>query len=115
MVCSRRTVDEETCFLLHTLAHYRQSGKASSLGGSLGVVSGLAGTMKYHPYGATRSVTTDKLFAGQQQEPAAVSALGLYNYGARFYSTLMGRLVSTDPLSAAPSHCLSRETGYTDR
>jgi hypothetical protein len=39
---------------------------------------------------------TDKLFTGQQREPVA-SVLGLYNYGARFYSTLTGRFVSPDP------------------
>jgi RHS repeat-associated protein len=41
---------------------------------------------------------TDKLFTGQQREPQAVSELGLYNYRARFYSTLVGRFVSPDPL-----------------
>jgi RHS repeat-associated protein len=44
---------------------------------------------------------TDKLFTGQQKEPVT-SVLGLYNYGARFYSTLMGRFVSPDPLIASP-------------
>jgi hypothetical protein len=51
----------------------------------------VVGTMKCYPYGATRSTTgsmvTDKLFTGQQREPEAVSAVGLYDYGARFYST----------------------------
>jgi RHS repeat-associated protein len=74
----------------------------------------IAGTMKYYPYGAERSATgnlmetptqapiTDKLFTGQQQEPAAISTLGLYNYGARFYSTLTGRFISADPVVPAP-------------
>jgi RHS repeat-associated protein len=77
---------------------------ADHLGSSTVVTSGggaVVGTMKYYPYGAQRSVTgdmiTDKLFTGQQLEPEGVSALGLYNYGARFYSTLMGRFVSPDP------------------
>ncbi len=59
---------------------------------------------------------TDKLSTGQpaaaggQREPEAVSALGLYSYGARLYSFL-----SPEPLSAVPGHCLSREVGYTYR
>jgi len=32
-------------------------------------------------------MVTDKLFTGQQRQPEAVSAVGLYDYGARFYST----------------------------
>ena len=60
--------------------------------------------MKYYPYGGERSVTgdmiTDKLFTGQQKEADVGSSLGLYNYGARFYSTLMGRFVSPDPVIA---------------
>jgi RHS repeat-associated protein len=82
---------------------------ADHLGSSTTVTDGagaLEGTMKYYPYGAQRSVTgdmiTDKLFTGQQREPRWESALGLYNYGARFYSTLMGRFVSADPLVASP-------------
>jgi RHS repeat-associated protein len=63
-------------------------------------------TMNYYPYGAERSssgdMITDKLFTGRQKEPQAVSTLGLYNYGARFYSTLTGRFLSPDPLIASP-------------
>ena len=56
---------------------------------------------KYWPYGATRSgaiTQTDKLYTGQQQE-AGDDAMGLYNYKARFYSTVTGRFVSADPKS----------------
>ena len=55
-------------------------------------------TQKYWPYGAVRSGSvsqTDKLYTGQQEEPGD-SALGLYNYKARFYSTVLGRFVSAD-------------------
>jgi uncharacterized protein RhaS with RHS repeats len=59
---------------------------ADHLGSSTVVTSStgaVVGTMKYYPYGAMRSTTgtmpTDKLFTGQQREPQAVSALGLYN------------------------------------
>ncbi len=54
----------------------------------------------YWPYGAVRSTSsitqTDRLFTGQQQEPPASDVLGLYDFKARFYSTLTGRFVSAD-------------------
>jgi RHS repeat-associated protein len=40
---------------------------------------------------------TDKEFTGQQQEMAD-DYLGMYDYGARFYSTVLGRFLSADPL-----------------
>jgi RHS repeat-associated protein len=55
----------------------------------------------YWPYGGTRSATTagtDKLYTGQQVE-SGDAGLGLYNYKARFYSTVTGRFVSADPLA----------------
>ena len=55
-------------------------------------------TQKYWPYGAVRSGSlsqTDKLYTGQQEEPGD-SALGLYNYKARFYSTVTGTFASAD-------------------
>ncbi len=56
----------------------------------------------YWPYGAVRAATgvapTDRLYTGQRQEPPAGDALGLYDYRARFYSTLVGRFVSADPV-----------------
>jgi RHS repeat-associated protein len=63
----------------------------------------LAGSKtQYWPYGATRSATqsafSDRLFTGQQKEPDG-DPLGLYDYKARFYSTLTGRFVSADPVS----------------
>ncbi len=58
---------------------------------------------KYYPYGGLRSggpggqgiTTTDKQFTGQQNEG---TAFGLYDYGARFYSTITGQFMSADPL-----------------
>ncbi|MDE3095460.1 MAG: hypothetical protein KGK07_05580 [Chloroflexota bacterium] len=57
----------------------------------------------YWPYDAVRAGSTysqvsqtDKLFTGQpygrfrRQEPGDPAALGLYDYRARFYSTLVG-------------------------
>jgi RHS repeat-associated protein len=80
---------------------------ADHLGSSTTITDAWGGdlrTMKYYPYGAERSVSgdmiTDKLFTGQQKEPEGVSTLGLYNYGARFYSTLVGRFLSPDPVIA---------------
>ena len=59
---------------------------------------------RYNPYGSTRwgmgmSWYTDKNFTGQQEEG---TALGLYDYGARFYSAKLGRFLSPDPLVVAP-------------
>jgi RHS repeat-associated protein len=73
-------------------------GSASTITDSLGAV---VSTQKYWPYGATRSTTgtlpTDKQYTGQQIEPG--DALGLYNYKARFYSTVVGRFVSADTVA----------------
>jgi RHS repeat-associated protein len=69
--------------------------------GLLGTSGNLVPNSKtaYWPYGAVRSggpiTQTDKLYTGQQIEPGD-SALGLYNYKARFYSTVLGRFVSAD-------------------
>ncbi len=77
--------------------------------GSVSVVTDTTGAVvasqKYWPYGAVRFggvSQTDKLYTGQQIEPGD-SALGLYNYKARFYSTVTGRFVSPDPTNASGS------------
>ena len=65
------------------------------------MTNGVIAKESYYPYGATRSTTgtipTDRLFTGQRQEPS--DALGLYNYGARFYSTAIGQFVSADSVT----------------
>jgi len=60
---------------------------------------------KYYPYGSLRSAQpsggitlTDRKFTGQQDEG---TPFGLYDYGARFYSTVIGRFTSADPLAPA--------------
>ncbi len=71
--------------------------------GSTSTVLNSAGAVleseKYYPYGAPRSggiTLTDKKFTGQQDEG---TSFGLYDYGARFYSTLTGRFTSPDPVA----------------
>jgi len=63
--------------------------------------TGAVTTQKYWPYGGARAggvPQTDKLYTGQREEAGDAAALGLYNYKARFYSTVLGRFVSVDPL-----------------
>jgi len=56
--------------------------------------------MRYTPFGETRRIAddalgdapTDRRFTGQRQEVG----IGLYDYGARFYSTGLGRFLSAD-------------------
>jgi len=58
----------------------------------------------YWPFGGTRAASvqgaarTDLLYTGQREEKDDAAGLGLYNYKARFYSTVLGRFVSVDPL-----------------
>jgi RHS repeat-associated protein len=53
---------------------------------------------RYYPFGEARSSTTpmltDKLFTGQRE----MAGLGIYNYGARFYSPKLGRFLSADTI-----------------
>ena len=78
---------------------------ADHLGSSTQVLNAdgtLEESVKYYPYGSVRagSMTgTDKKFTGQQEEG---TDFGLYNYGARFYSTKLGRFLSADPLVVKP-------------
>ncbi len=59
---------------------------------------------KYWPYGSVReggAITgTDQRFTGQREEPGT-DALDLYDYGARFYSTTVGRFLSVDPIAGS--------------
>jgi RHS repeat-associated protein len=54
------------------------------------------GEMRYLPYGQARhawgSMPTRRHFTGQREE----ASLGLYDYGARFYSPSLGRFISAD-------------------
>lgn len=95
--------------------------------GSTSAVLSATGTVeqsaKYYPYGSLRSgsiTVTDKKFTGQQDEG---TAFGLYNYGARFYSTVLGRFISGDPIGVNAgdaqsldrySYVLNNPLKYTD-
>jgi RHS repeat-associated protein len=70
--------------------------------GSASVVTDASGTIlgedRFYPYGETRFTTgtmyTDQLFTGQRE----MTGLGLYHYGARFYSPKLGRFLSPDTI-----------------
>ncbi len=70
--------------------------------GSASVVTDASGNIlgenRYSPYGETRLTTgtilTDKLFTGQRE----IAGLGIYHYGARFYSPKLGRFLSADTI-----------------
>ncbi len=65
--------------------------------GSASVVTDASGNVvgdqRYYPFGETRLTTgmlyTDKLFTGQRE----MAGLGIYHYGARFYSPKLGRFL----------------------
>ena len=69
-------------------------GSASVITDSTGTV---VGEQRYYPYGETRftsgTLYTDKLFTGQRDV-----GLGIYHYGARFYSPKLGRFLSPDSI-----------------
>jgi RHS repeat-associated protein len=78
------------------------------------------GTIKYFPFGATRSgsVPTDKQFTSQM-----VDSTGLYYYNARYYDPQIGRFISADTVIQNPatpqclnrySYCLNNPLKYTD-
>jgi RHS repeat-associated protein len=70
--------------------------------GSASVVTDASGNIlgenRYYPFGETRLTTgtifTDKLFTGQRE----MAGLGIYHYGARFYSPKLGRFLSADTI-----------------
>jgi RHS repeat-associated protein len=70
--------------------------------GSASVVTDASGTVvgedRFYPYGETRFTTgtmyTDQLFTGQRE----MTGLGIYHYGARFYSPKLGRFLSPDTI-----------------
>jgi RHS repeat-associated protein len=62
----------------------------------------IVGEQRYYPFGETRlttgSILTDKLYTSQRE----LTGLGIYHYGARFYSPKLGRFLSPD--SIVPSY-----------
>jgi RHS repeat-associated protein len=56
------------------------------------------GQARYKPFGEKRSewnaYFSDRKFTGQREE----AGIGLYDYGARFYSPLLGRFISADSI-----------------
>ena len=70
--------------------------------GSASVITDASGTIlgeqRYYPFRETRLTTgtiyTDKLFTGQRE----ITGLGIYHYGARFYSPKLGRFLSPDSI-----------------
>ena len=78
---------------------------------------------RYYPYGVTRygSSPTDRQFTGQRKEDASLGSL--YDYGARFYSPVLGRFLSADTIVPSPanpqslnrySYVLNSPLKYTD-
>ena len=60
------------------------------------VNAAIVSEQRYYPYGETRltaTMLTDKLFTGQRD-----IGLGIYHYGARFYSPKLGRFLSADTI-----------------
>jgi RHS repeat-associated protein len=74
-----------------------QLGSASLLTDDSGAPV-LDADVRYLPFGEARSSTapmlTDKLFTGQR----LMADLGIYHYGARFYSPRLGRFLSADTI-----------------
>ena len=64
----------------------------------------IVGESRYYPYGETRLTTgtmqTDQLFTGQRE----IAGLGIYHYGARFYSPKLGRFLSADTMVPNPAN-----------
>ena len=76
-------------------------GSASVVTDSTGAI---VGEQRYYPFGETRLTTgsmfTDKLFTGQRE----MTGLGIYHYGARFYSPKLGRFLSADTMVPNPAN-----------
>jgi RHS repeat-associated protein len=103
--------------LSYTLQDHLGSTSAST--NSSGVSTS---TIKYFPFGATRSTSgtlpTDKEFTGQR-----LDSTGLYYYGARYYDPMIGRFISPDTIVPDPtnpqalnrySYVLNNPLKYTD-
>ena len=81
------------------------------------------GEQRYYPFGETRVTTgtipTDKLFTGQRE----MAGLGIYHYGARFYSPYITQFSQPDSIVPDPynpqslnrySYALNNPIRYTD-
>jgi RHS repeat-associated protein len=78
--------------------HFLVADHLGSTSAVLSATGAVEETAKYYPFGGLRSGSislTDKKFTGQQDEG---TPFGLYDYGARFYSTTLGRFLSADPV-----------------
>jgi RHS repeat-associated protein len=79
-----------------TLRYYHQDylNSTTLITGTSG--SQIGTTVKYLPFGTTRSgsIPTDILFTGK-----TLDATGLYFYGARYYDSVLGRFASPDGVS----------------
>ena len=69
----------------------------------------IVGDQRYYPFGETRLATgsmyTDKLFTSQRE----MAGLGIYHYGARFYSPKLGRFLSADSIVPNPANPQDQE------
>jgi RHS repeat-associated protein len=83
----------------------------------------IVGEDRFYPFGRTRLTTgtmyTDRLFTGQRE----ITGLGIYYYGARFYSPYINRFLSADNIVPNPtnpqnlnrfSYVLNNPLRYTD-
>jgi RHS repeat-associated protein len=76
--------------------------------GSASIVTNASGTIvgedRFYPFGETRFTTgtmlTDKLYTGQRE----ITGLGIYHYGARFYSPKLGCFLSADMMTSNPDN-----------
>lgn len=113
-------VEKATCggAVTHTRVYYPAAGAMRVDGtlyyvlkdhlGSASVVTDASGNMvgeqRYYPFGETRFTSgimfTDKLFTGQRE----MADLGIYHYGARFYSPTLGRFLSADTITPNPAN-----------
>jgi len=80
-----------------TYLHGDHLGSASMTTNALG---GVGDEMRYYPYGETRhgSMSTDRRFTGQREE----TAIGLYDYKARYYDPVIGRFIQADTIVPEP-------------
>jgi RHS repeat-associated protein len=101
-----------------TYLHGDHLGSASMTTTALG---GVDDNMRYYPYGGTRSGTmaTDRRFTGQREE----TAIGLYDYKARYYDPVIGRFIQADTIVPEPgnpqalnryAYVYNNPLGYTD-